>query len=101
MLLDPRWFKWMLQSGTSRRAYPRYWQIGQLQDKWPGAVLNLPGIWLVRYSRNLYNLVLRLSVHLRSSRLDIPVFLVGFLDGFSLSADGMKRPFMLLPRLRL
>lgn len=43
MLLDPRWFKWMLQSGTSRRAYPRYWQIGQLhQDKWPGAVENMP-----------------------------------------------------------
>lgn len=43
MLLDPRWFKWMLQSGTSRRAYPRYWQIGQLhQDKWPGATLNYP-----------------------------------------------------------
>lgn len=43
MLLDPRWFKWMLQSGTSRRAYPRYWQIGQLhQDKWPGAIMNYP-----------------------------------------------------------
>lgn len=45
MLLDPRWFKWMLQSGTSRRAYPRYWQIGQLhQDKWPGMVQNLPSL---------------------------------------------------------
>lgn len=43
MLLDPRWFKWMLQSGTSRRAYPRYWQVGQLhQDKWPGSVVNIP-----------------------------------------------------------
>lgn len=43
MLLDPRWFKWMLQSGTSRRAFPRYWQIGQLhQDKWPGAIVNYP-----------------------------------------------------------
>lgn len=43
MLLDPRWFKWMLQSGTSRRAYPRYWQVGQLhQDKWPGSVVNMP-----------------------------------------------------------
>lgn len=43
MLLDPRWFKWMLQSGTSRRAYPRYWQVGQLhQDKWPGAIVNVP-----------------------------------------------------------
>lgn len=45
MLLDPRWFKWMLQSGTSRRATPRYWQIGQLhQDKWPGAIQNVPTI---------------------------------------------------------
>lgn len=43
MLLDPRWFKWMLQSGVKRHAIPRYWQIGQLhQDKWPGAVVNLP-----------------------------------------------------------
>lgn len=43
MLLDPRWFKWMLQSGVKRHATPRYWQIGQLhQDKWPGAITNLP-----------------------------------------------------------
>lgn len=43
MLLDPRWFKWMLQSGVKRHATPRYWQIGQLhQDKWPGAVMNYP-----------------------------------------------------------
>ena len=45
MLLDPRWFKWMLQSGVKRHATPRYWQIGQLhQDKWPGVVTNLPGL---------------------------------------------------------
>lgn len=43
MLLDPRWFKWMLQSGVKRHATPRYWQIGQLhQDKWPGMVSNYP-----------------------------------------------------------
>lgn len=43
MMLDPRWFKWMLQRGVKRHATPRYWQIGQLhQDKWPGAMLNLP-----------------------------------------------------------
>lgn len=43
MLLDPRWFKWMLQSGVKRHATPRYWQIGQLhQDKWPGAITNIP-----------------------------------------------------------
>lgn len=43
MLLDPRWFKWMLQSGVKRFGKPRYWQIGQLhQDKWPGATVNFP-----------------------------------------------------------
>lgn len=43
MMLDPRWYKWMLQSGVKRHASPRYWQIGQLhQDKWPGASLNVP-----------------------------------------------------------
>lgn len=43
MLLDPRWYKWMLQSGTKRTAFPRYWQIGQLhQDKYPGAFVNVP-----------------------------------------------------------
>lgn len=43
MILDPRWFKWMLQSGVKRHATPRYWQIGQLhQDKFPGAVTNMP-----------------------------------------------------------
>lgn len=43
MMLDPRWFKWMLQRGVKRHATPRYWQIGQLhQDKWPGTVFNIP-----------------------------------------------------------
>lgn len=45
MLLDPRWFKWMLQTGVKRFGKPRYWQIGQLhQDKWPGAVINYPAV---------------------------------------------------------
>lgn len=43
MLLDPRWYKWMLQSGVKRFGKPRYWQIGQLhQDKWPGWHQNVP-----------------------------------------------------------
>lgn len=43
MLLDPRWYKWMLQSGVKRFGKPKYWQIGQLhQDKWPGAFVNYP-----------------------------------------------------------
>lgn len=43
MLLDPRWYKWMLQTGVKRFGKPKYWQIGQLhQDKWPGAIVNLP-----------------------------------------------------------
>lgn len=45
MMLDPRWFKWMLQSGVKRHATPRYWQVGQLhQDKWPGAIVNEPSV---------------------------------------------------------
>lgn len=43
MLLDPRWYKWMLQSGVKRHATPRYWTVGQLhQDKYPGSVMNVP-----------------------------------------------------------
>lgn len=43
MMLDPRWSKFMLQSGFRRSAYPLYWQVGQLhQDKYPGSVMNVP-----------------------------------------------------------
>ncbi len=43
MMLDPRWSKFMLQSGFRRSAYPMYWQVGQLsQDKYPGATTNVP-----------------------------------------------------------
>lgn len=43
MMLDPRWSKFMLQSGFRRTAYPLFWQVGQLsQDKYPGATVNLP-----------------------------------------------------------
>lgn len=43
MLLDPRWSKFMLQSGFRRSAYPLYWQVGQLsQDKYPGSTINVP-----------------------------------------------------------
>lgn len=45
MQLDPRWYKFMLQTGVKRHASPRYWQIGQFhQDKWPGMVTNLPEV---------------------------------------------------------
>lgn len=45
MMLDPRWSKFMLQSGFRRSAYPLYWQVGQLsQDRYPGATTNYP--WL-------------------------------------------------------
>lgn len=45
MMLDPRWSKFMLQSGFRRSAYPLYWQVGQLsQDTYPGATVNVPGI---------------------------------------------------------
>lgn len=52
MMLDPRWSKFMLQSGFRRSAYPMYWQVGQLsQDKYPGSTVNVPylkpdGTWL-------------------------------------------------------
>ena len=43
MMLDPRWSKFMLQSGFRRSAYPMYWQVGQLsQDKYPGSTTNVP-----------------------------------------------------------
>lgn len=43
MMLDPRWSKFMLQSGFRRSAYPMYWQVGQLsQDKYPGSTVNIP-----------------------------------------------------------
>lgn len=45
MMLDPRWSKFMLQSGFRRSAYPLYWQVGQLsQDCYPGATTNLPPV---------------------------------------------------------
>lgn len=43
MMLDPRWSKFMLQSGFRRSALPLYWQVGQLQqDAWPGSITNIP-----------------------------------------------------------
>nr|WCR62236.1 MAG: capsid protein [ssDNA virus sp.] len=45
MVVDTRWYKWSLQSGLKRKAYPKYWQIGQLhQDYFPGATVNVPRI---------------------------------------------------------
>lgn len=45
MMLDPRWSKFMLQSGFKRSAVPLYWQIGQLhQDYFPGATRNIPNL---------------------------------------------------------
>lgn len=53
MLLDQRWFKFMLQSGVRRSASPRVWQIGQLhQDLWPGAVTNVPRYEIAEYGTN-------------------------------------------------
>ena len=45
LMLDPRWFKFNLQSGFRRRAVPLYWSVGQLhQDVFPGSVQNFPKI---------------------------------------------------------
>lgn len=54
MMLDPRWSKFMLQSGFRRSAYPLYWQVGQLsQDKFPGSVENVP--WFTSGQTGLYS----------------------------------------------
>lgn len=43
MVVDTRWYKWTLQSGLKRKAFPQFWQIGQLhQDYFPGATYNIP-----------------------------------------------------------
>lgn len=45
MMYDRRWFKFSLQSGMKRRAYPKYWKVGQLhQDMYPGSITNLPRV---------------------------------------------------------
>lgn len=42
-MLDPRWSKFMLQSGFRRSAYPLYWSVGNLhQSAYPDAIVNLP-----------------------------------------------------------
>lgn len=42
-MLDPRWSKFMLQSGFSRSAIPLYWNVGNLkQAVYPDAYRNLP-----------------------------------------------------------
>nr|QJI53638.1 MAG: capsid protein [Smacoviridae sp.] len=42
MMLDPRWFKFQLQTGFQRTAKPLYWGVGQLaQTQFPGSVVNM------------------------------------------------------------
>lgn len=42
MMLDPRWYKFQLQSGCQRFAKPKFWSVGQVhQDGFPGSVVNL------------------------------------------------------------
>lgn len=42
MMLDPRWSKFMLQSGFRRSASPLFWSVGQLhQDAYPGSTVNV------------------------------------------------------------
>lgn len=43
MMLDPRWFKFMLQSGFKRSCTPKFWGIGMLNQFYaPGSVVNVP-----------------------------------------------------------
>ena len=42
-MLDPRWSKFMLQSGFQRRAAPLFWNLGQTaQDMFPGRTVVFP-----------------------------------------------------------
>ena len=42
-MLDPRWSKFMLQSGFQRHATPLFWNVGQVhQDVFPGMHYNYP-----------------------------------------------------------
>ena len=42
-MLDPRWSKFMLQSGFQRHATPLFWDLGQIkQDAFPGHIVNVP-----------------------------------------------------------
>lgn len=44
-MLDPRWSKFMLQSGFRRKAYPLYWNVGNLhQNVYPDSIKNLPQV---------------------------------------------------------
>lgn len=44
-MLDPRWSKFMLQSGFQRHATPLFWDIGQIkQDAFPGHIVNTPWV---------------------------------------------------------
>lgn len=46
MLLDPRWYKFRLQSGLSRTAYPKMWSVAQVhRDMFPGRITNMPGTY--------------------------------------------------------
>lgn len=45
MLLDPRWYKWMLQSGFKRYAKPKLWNVAMTEQyPFPGSVINIPGL---------------------------------------------------------
>lgn len=55
-MLDPRWSKFMLQSGFQRHATPLFWNLGQTaQDVFPGRTVAYPedggqGLWSVTKS---------------------------------------------------
>ena len=61
MMYDRRWFKFSLQSGMKRRAYPKYWKVGQLhQDMFPGFRVNIP----VRTGEGKYGETFNVSQHM-------------------------------------
>ena len=59
MMLDPRWFKFMLQTGFKRSCSPKFWGVGILQQmEYPGSLLN--------FGINSLNSLSQLSIGSRS-----------------------------------
>lgn len=67
MMLDPRWFKFSLQSGFRRSAKPLFWYVGQLhQDVYPGAIQNVPS---VSYNGTVVDNISANTIYSSSNRL--------------------------------
>ncbi len=97
MMLDPRWFKFQLQSGMSRTARPLYWGVGQLhQDVYPGTVLNMPNV--VSESSNAYALATNPNTgELITGPFEADASGSGSSSPFGLFQTGLKEPLDWMP----